>query len=60
MHAIQYEIALPADYNMAIIERRVATRGPRLDEFPGLGLKAYAVPCSPLRDPGVRRAGSDE
>ncbi len=43
MHAMQYEITLPADYDMAIIERRVATRGSLLDDFPGLGLKAYAV-----------------
>jgi hypothetical protein len=43
MHAMQYEITLPADYDMAIIRRRVDTLGPRLDDFPGLGLKAYCV-----------------
>ncbi|ATY16261.1 DUF4865 domain-containing protein [Amycolatopsis sp. AA4] len=40
MYAMQYEIDLPAGYD---IEHRVATRGHRTDEFPGLGLKAYLV-----------------
>ncbi|WP_405145242.1 DUF4865 family protein [Sphaerisporangium sp. NBC_01403] len=40
---MQYEITLPADYDMAIIRHRVATKGAALDTFPGLGLKAYAV-----------------
>ncbi|MEU0369041.1 DUF4865 family protein [Streptomyces sp. NPDC006283] len=43
MHAMQYEITLPADYDMGIIRKRVATRGHLLDDFPGLGLKAYLV-----------------
>ncbi|MDF0373867.1 MULTISPECIES: DUF4865 family protein [Streptomyces] len=43
MHAMQYEITLPADYDMEIIRERVATRGHLLDDFPGLGLKAYLV-----------------
>ncbi|MER7829349.1 DUF4865 family protein [Streptomyces sp. NPDC095602] len=43
MHAMQYEITLPADYDMGVIHRRVATRGHLLDDFPGLGLKAYLV-----------------
>ncbi|GGV00402.1 DUF4865 domain-containing protein [Streptomyces litmocidini] len=43
MHALQYEITLPADYDMEIIRERVATRGHLLDAFPGLGLKAYLV-----------------
>ncbi len=43
MHAMQYEITLPADYDMRIIERRIATRGPLLDDLAGLGLKAYAI-----------------
>ncbi|MFG3487675.1 DUF4865 family protein [Streptomyces sp. NPDC047972] len=43
MHVMQYEITLPADYDMGIIEERVATRGRLLDAFPGLGLKAYLV-----------------
>lgn len=43
MYAMQYEITLPADYDMRIIRRRVAARGPALDAFPGLGLKAYLI-----------------
>jgi hypothetical protein len=43
MHAMQYEITLPADYDMKIIRERVATRGAALDDFPGLGLKAYLI-----------------
>ncbi|WP_242613840.1 DUF4865 family protein [Herbihabitans rhizosphaerae] len=40
---MQYEITLPADYDMAIIRHRVATRGHLLDDFDGLGVKAYLV-----------------
>ncbi|GHH72366.1 DUF4865 domain-containing protein [Streptomyces sulfonofaciens] len=43
MHVMQYEITLPADYDMAVIRDRVATRGPLLDDFPGLGVKAYLI-----------------
>lgn len=43
VHVTQYEIALPADYDMEIISRRVAARGSATDDFPHLGLKAYAV-----------------
>ena len=43
MHVMSYEITLPADYNMAIIRRRVADRGSTTDAFPGLGLKAYLM-----------------
>jgi hypothetical protein len=43
MHVMQYEIRLPAGYDMDIIDRRVATHGSRTDDFAGLGLKAYAV-----------------
>lgn len=43
MHAMQYEITLPADYDMEIIRKRVATRGPLLDDFSGLGMKAYLI-----------------
>jgi hypothetical protein len=43
MHAMHYEITLPADYDMDIIRTRVATRGSALDAFPGLGLKAFCV-----------------
>lgn len=43
MNLMQYEIALPADYDMAIIRERVATRGSLLDDFDGLAMKAYCV-----------------
>ena len=40
---MQYEIGLPADYDMDIIRKRVATRGHLLDKFPGLGMKLYLI-----------------
>ncbi|MFI2347999.1 DUF4865 family protein [Streptomyces sp. NPDC019443] len=43
MHAMQYEITLPADYDMGVIRKRVATKGHLLDDFSGLGLKAYLM-----------------
>ncbi|MGW6055592.1 DUF4865 family protein [Streptomyces sp. NPDC055189] len=43
MHAMQYEITLPADYDMGIIRDRVAAKGHLLDDYPGLGAKAYLV-----------------
>ncbi|MEU0743397.1 DUF4865 family protein [Streptomyces sp. NPDC006134] len=43
MHAMQYEITLPADYDMGVIRKRVADRGHLLDAFDGLGLKAYLM-----------------
>ena len=43
MYAMQYEITLPADYDMAVIRRRVQSKGPLLDGFAGLGLKAYLI-----------------
>jgi hypothetical protein len=39
--AMQYGFALPADYDMAIVERRIAEKGPALDGWPGLSAKAY-------------------
>ena len=41
MIAMRYRIALPADYPMEVIERRIAERGHLTDGLPGLGLKAY-------------------
>lgn len=41
MIAMQYSFALPADYDMAVIERRIADKGHLLDGFPGLLFKAY-------------------
>ncbi|GAB3957814.1 DUF4865 family protein [Actinoallomurus acanthiterrae] len=43
MYAMQYEITLPADYDMKIIRERVATRGRAMDDFGGLGLKAFLM-----------------
>lgn len=43
MIAMQYTIALPADYDMAIIRERVARSGHLLDAYPGLGVKAFLV-----------------
>ena len=43
MNAMHYAITLPADYDMGVVRRRIATRGPLLDNLPGLGLKAYLV-----------------
>jgi len=41
MIAMQYTIVLPADYDMAIIRRRIADKGHLLDDFPGLAFKAW-------------------
>ena len=43
MYAMQYELTLPADYDMEIIRKRVRDRGNRTDGFPGLGIKAYLI-----------------
>ncbi|MFJ9819640.1 DUF4865 family protein [Streptomyces sp. NPDC101151] len=43
MHAMQYELTLPADYDTGIIRARVARIGHLLDDWDGLGLKAYLV-----------------
>ncbi|MFE2306526.1 DUF4865 family protein [Streptomyces sp. NPDC059411] len=43
MYASQYEITLPADYDMGVIRERVADFGHGLDDRAGLGLKAYLV-----------------
>lgn len=41
MIAMQYGFVLPADYDMAIVRERIATKGPLLDDLPGLAFKAY-------------------
>ncbi|GHD68378.1 DUF4865 family protein [Jeongeupia chitinilytica] len=41
MIAMQYSILLPADYDMAIIDARIATRGGLTDRLSGLVFKAY-------------------
>jgi Domain of unknown function (DUF4865) len=43
MLAMQYQITLPADYDMGIIRARVARAGSGLDGYQGLGLKAYLI-----------------
>ncbi|MGX1128012.1 hypothetical protein RKD49_000202 [Streptomyces glaucescens] len=43
MYAKQYEVTLPADYDMKIIRKRVAEGGHVLDDRAGLGLKAYVI-----------------
>lgn len=43
MYAMQYELTLPADYDMEIIRKRVRNGGHRTDGFPGLGIKAYLI-----------------
>lgn len=43
MHALQYELTLPADYDMGVVRDRVARVGQLLDDWGGLGLKAYLV-----------------
>ncbi|MDQ1021667.1 DUF4865 family protein [Streptomyces afghaniensis] len=49
MHAMQYELTLPADYDMRVIRDRVARRGRLLDDWDGLGFKAYLA-----RERGLR------
>jgi hypothetical protein len=43
MYAMQYEITLPADYDLGIIGAGWEANRHRLDDFPGLGLKAYLL-----------------
>ncbi|MCU1686928.1 MAG: hypothetical protein JWQ81_7667 [Amycolatopsis sp.] len=43
MYAMQYEITVPADYDMNILRARVAAARHVLDDRPGLGLKAYVI-----------------
>ena len=41
MIAMHYRFALPADYDMEIVRRRIVEKGPLLDNFPNLKFKAY-------------------
>ncbi|MGW3307759.1 DUF4865 family protein [Streptomyces sp. NPDC001073] len=43
MHAMQYELTLPADYDMGIVRGRVARVGHLLDDWDGLGFKTYLL-----------------
>jgi Domain of unknown function (DUF4865) len=40
MIAMQYNFTLPADYDMSVIDRRIADKGPLLDGFPGFKFKS--------------------
>ena len=50
MIAMQYGFTLPADYDMAIIRRRIAEKGHLLDDFPGLVFKAWLHAARDDRD----------
>lgn len=43
MYAMQYQVGLPADYEMEIIRERVRTTGHLMDGFAGLEFKAYLI-----------------
>ncbi|GAA2221471.1 DUF4865 family protein [Streptomyces nogalater] len=43
MHALQYEFTLPADYDTGLVRARVARVGHVLDDWDGLGVKAYVM-----------------
>lgn len=43
MHAMQYEIGLPSDDDTGIVRDRVARAGHLLDDWEGLGVKAYLM-----------------
>ncbi|PAN01485.1 DUF4865 domain-containing protein [Streptomyces sp. Alain-F2R5] len=55
MHAMQYEFTLPVGYGTDVIRERVARTGHLLDDWPGLGLKAYL-----LRERGVHGSPVDQ
>ena len=50
MIAMQYSIALPADYDMAIVRRRIADQRHLLDDCPGLAFKAWLHAARDDRD----------
>lgn len=50
MIAMQYSFVLPADYDMAIIDKRIRDKGQLFDGFPHLRLKAFL---------SARRQGGD-
>jgi hypothetical protein len=39
----QYTVTLPGDYDMQIIRKRVVSKGPAFDDFPGLGVKVFLI-----------------
>lgn len=54
MIVMHYHFTLPADYDMDIIERRIAENGAKLDGFPDLVFKAYLYA---RRDEGAKANG---
>jgi len=58
MHAMQYGVVLPADYDMQIMRDIVARNGHLLDERAGLGFKAYLMRERGLSDSPVNYYGS--
>lgn len=55
MIAMQYGFVFPVDYDMSIIDRRIADKGHFTDGFPGLAFKAYLS----SRKTEARGAGSE-
>ncbi|WP_433365153.1 DUF4865 family protein [Dactylosporangium sp. CA-152071] len=55
MQAMQYELTLPADYDMRIIRTRVRLAGPVLDDRRGLALKAYLIRTRGVDDSPVNQ-----
>jgi hypothetical protein len=45
MLAMQYSFTLPADYDMAIIRQRIATKGHLFNNFPHLAFKTFLYAC---------------
>lgn len=43
MMAMQYSVALPADYDMEIVARRIRDKGHLMNGFPGLGFKVFLM-----------------
>jgi len=43
MHALQYELTFPADYDMGVIRDRVARIAHLLDDWDGLGFKTFLI-----------------
>ena len=55
MIAMQYRITLPAAFDMQTVRDRVAATGPLLDDYPGLGVKAFLI-----REKGVDGSTANE
>lgn len=49
MHAMQYKIQLPNDYDMTIIRERIQSNGHKTDGFQDLKIKAYLIQDEPLQ-----------